>query len=376
MKLPKELLEEFSLALEDAYPTPVDLDQMLSFGLGIHRLAITNNNGTRAIIYDLIVWFQGRDKTTDFLITARQFNPDNIKLFEIARKANLVLGLLENQQNGLTTSTIRNIRNLEREIKETSKYLDLGVWTKKLGMIEGTVCRIEYKNSKGNQVFGTGFLVGPNCLLTNYHIMEDVIQGNVEPKDLIFRFDYKILPDGYSINSGSIVRLAERDWLIDYSKYSPLDFEDVLEPQPKDDELDYALLLLDDSVRFHPTGNGFTPSVIERDWIKLTANIYDFGINPALFIVQHPEGNPIKLVLDNESVILTNGNRTRVRYRTNTEGGSSGSPCFNIDLDLVALHHSGDPNFEQFHKPTYNQGIPTSAIYELLSKRGKTNYLG
>ena len=46
------------------------------------------------------------------------------------------------------------------------------------------------------------------------------------------------------------------------------------------------------------------------------------------------------------SLLSSNANNTRVRYRTNTEEGSSGAPCFDKDWELVALHHSGDPNYE------------------------------
>jgi V8-like Glu-specific endopeptidase len=67
---------------------------------------------------------------------------------------------------------------------------------------------------------------------------------------------------------------------------------------------------------------------------------------------------------------------TRVRYRTNTEAGSSGSPCFDINWNLIALHHLGDPNYDQLHKPEYNQGIPISAIVQLLEHRGIRDQLG
>ena len=34
-------------------------------------------------------------------------------------------------------------------------------------------------------------------------------------------------------------------------------------------------------------------------------------------------------------------------YRTDTEPGSSGSPCFNDPWELVALHHSGVPDLDR-----------------------------
>ena len=42
----------------------------------------------------------------------------------------------------------------------------------------------------------------------------------------------------------------------------------------------------------------------------------------------------------------------------------------------VALHHSGDPNFDPAHKPDYNEGIPFTAILALLEKRGLIEELG
>jgi V8-like Glu-specific endopeptidase len=82
--------------------------------------------------------------------------------------------------------------------------------------------------------------------------------------------------------------------------------------------------------------------------------------------MQHPKAEPLKLAFDTDAIIGLNPNGTTVTYRTNTEGGSSGSPCFDINWNLVALHHSGDPDWLN---PTYNAGTPFSAICSLLEKR-------
>lgn len=81
---------------------------------------------------------------------------------------------------------------------------------------------------------GTGFLLGPSAVLTNYHVIELVQQQLVSPANVILRFDYKQLADGVTVNAGTEYRLAA-DWLIDYSRYSPVDWQGG-EPQP--DELD------------------------------------------------------------------------------------------------------------------------------------------
>jgi hypothetical protein len=84
----------------------------------------------------------------------------------------------------------------------------------------------------------------------------------------------------------------------------------------------------------------------------------------------------LELAMDTSAIIGVNHGRTRVRYRTNTEPGSSGSPCLSPDFELLALHHSGDPDFDPSHKPEYNQGIPMDLIAKLLRDRGHGGVLG
>ena len=79
------------------------------------------------------------------------------------------------------------------------------------------------------------------------------------------------------------------------------------------------------------------------------------------------------LAFDTDPKVEVKFGGLRVRYATNTEGGSSGSPCFNKDWDLIALHHYGDPAFGQ---PKYNQGIPIGKIREHLRGKGAEAALG
>ena len=81
----------------------------------------------------------------------------------------------------------------------------------------------------------------------------------------------------------------------------------------------------------------------------------------------------MKLALDTQAVVGLNGNGTRIRYRTNTDPGSSGSPVFTMDWDIVALHHYGDPNWQ---KPLFNQGVPIELIRARIVKDGFEGVLG
>jgi hypothetical protein len=99
------------------------------------------------------------------------------------------------------------------------------------------------------------------------------------------------------------------------------------------------------------------------------------SIDPPMpvLILQHPQRGPIKLAIDTEAVLQLYENGTRVRYSTNTDPGSSGSPCFDMNWKLIALHHYGDPLHD---KAQYNQGIPIKMIRDRLKRSGKEGALG
>jgi hypothetical protein len=248
-----------------------------------------------------------------------------------------------------------NTPTLQKIIRGANSLLDLPAWREKLGEIEYQVCRIDMHGKAA----GTGFLVGPNLVMTCYHVVETLLNGAEKPSALQARFDYKITKDQHVVNPGRVFTLAE-DWLLDSSPYNPqeaLGQEDAL-IQP--DQMDYAILRLSESPGSQPV-SGQAVDEHPRGWIVLPDRAIEFVEDDPLFIVQHPSGGPLKLALDTQAVLGTNANQTRLRYRTNTESGASGSPCFNSDWELVALHHSGIVKF--------NEGIPINCIVDLLKQR-------
>jgi hypothetical protein len=104
--------------------------------------------------------------------------------------------------------------------------------------------------------------------------------------------------------------------------------------------------------------------------VKVPAGAPALGVGMPLAILHHPLGAPIKLAFDTQAVLSVNP--TRVRYTTNTDQGSSGSPCFDQDWGLVALHHFGDPLHQQAE---FNQGVPITAIRARLTRTGVARVL-
>lgn len=87
------------------------------------------------------------------------------------------------------------------------------------------------------------------------------------------------------------------------------------------------------------------------------------SIDDFVMIPQHPDGRPLELAFG--ALLKYNDAANRVRYDTNTEPGSSGSPCFDISLQPFALHHASGPA----KNLGYNQGVPLREIIKLMKTR-------
>jgi hypothetical protein len=356
MRLTGAQYEQFTDALLDAFP-PQRLTEMVRFRLDKNLAAIALGEDQREVVFKLIAAAEAEGWTGRLLLAAREANHGNPLLLAFA------------QQFGLAPAAPTG-RELERLIEATNGFLDVAQWLRRLGEIEAQVCRIEIASGDGT-TYGTGFLLAPDAVMTNYHVVQHVIdQEGARPEDVVLRFDHKRLADGTALNPGREYRLAA-DWLIDHSPMSAVDNQpDPKTDLPRPDELDYALLRVDGTPGHDPVGERPEPGAPGRQWIAAPAIPAVFTPGTRLTIVQHPQGEPLKLATDDDAVIGLNANGTRVTYTTNTERGSSGAPCFNASWELVALHHSGDPNFDPAHKPTYNEGIPIAAIVTLLQERG------
>lgn len=356
--------EQLSRALRSAFPL-TKLDAMLLYRLDKNREDYALGNDYRDVAFRLIQAADMEGWSLNLLAAARETNSKSPELFALAEQFRLT-----SLPAGQTAS------NFESFLQAANIFLDIALWRERLGEIEPRVCRIEFHLPGEGQVAATGFLVAPSAVLTNYHVIKPILDGRVAVQDLILRFDYKRSANGATLNPGTEFRLAnDGNWLIDESPFSSIDQVPFssMNNAPLPDQLDYALLQVAGDPGNQPVGGAkAAPGDPARGWIKLPTETYNFQLNAPLFIVQHPAGEPLKLAFDTDAIIGVNQNRTRVRYKTNTERGSSGSPCFDINWNLIALHHSGEPNFY----PTYNQGIPIENIRRLLRERGKDGILG
>jgi hypothetical protein len=123
-------------------------------------------------------------------------------------------------------------------------------------------------------------------------------------------------------------------------------------------ELDATLLQLDHSVP------GVEP-------YPIVPALPDRNSERRLYVVGHPLGGGLSFSLQDN--LLLDWDDRRVHYRTPTEPGSSGSPVFDDQWRLVALHHAGRSDMRKLNgKPgTYeaNEGINILAIVDEIRRR-------
>ncbi|MCP4003744.1 MAG: trypsin-like peptidase domain-containing protein [bacterium] len=231
-------------------------------------------------------------------------------------------------------------------------------WRNTMEAHERRVCRIEIDGEPR----GTGFLVASDIIMTCQHVVAVVETGTVKPAKVVCRFDYRLQVDEPVPESGRTSILGD-GWLIESSPPDPIDEKPLpKEYEPDTAHLDYALLRLADRVGDDALGTG------ARGFVPLSAEVPELEIDGAVGILQHPKGSTLGYAHSSPSITEVNEEETRVRHRTNTKSGSSGSPCFDFDWNLIALHHSGDP---ETIKPSFNEGIPIKTIRDNLAPQGK-----
>lgn len=205
------------------------------------------------------------------------------------------------------------------------------------------VCRIITKDGQG---LGTGFLISPQLLMTNNH----VIGSHQEAEGLLAEFDYERGLDGrqlpvtrFELNAGVLVT-DDRD------------------------DLDYTVIAV--GARVDGKGEleqyGCLPISSARDKHQLGDHVN---------IIQHPDGRLKEAVVRENQLVARPNPGTVLYYVADTEPGSSGSPVMNERFCVVALHHWGGPHRglldDGGHKaPTnVNEGIRASAIFADLTTK-------
>jgi endonuclease G len=191
---------------------------------------------------------------------------------------------------------------IEKIIEAEPTFLDIAFLRRGVEL-GAAVCRLLVTLS-GEQYYGTGFRIGPDLLLTNHHVLFDHDHGDAQATAVEAWFGYERSFAGLDMphtvvmgDPTSIVGQKEHDWAV----------VRTAEAMPA-----------------------------EAPVIVLTGS-KPVAVDDRVYIIQHPGGAPKKIGMIHN--VVRHVDEDVVQYLTDTEGGSSGSPVFNEQWQIVALHH-------------------------------------
>jgi V8-like Glu-specific endopeptidase len=195
----------------------------------------------------------------------------------------------------------------------------------------------------------TGFLVGSSYLLTNNHVLPD----REVCHEVITQFGYdqdglgrKITPIEYKLDTNDKTGFFETNEALDYTIVK-------LQDRPKDPKLftlgragdRFGWITLDENKKSiaptvdiarikHLQDSNFTLKIPEGKSMQ----------GEPVNIIQHPKGKRKQVILSSNRVIEIY--KEFIHYQADTDFSSSGSPVFNQQWQLVALHHAAVANIK------------------------------
>ena len=174
------------------------------------------------------------------------------------------------------------------------------------------VGRIAVKRGNRNLGFATGFMVSENLLLTNWHVFKTI--DAVADSEIQFFYEFNT-----SGNPQTPVAFKLRTDLFFHAN----------------EELDYCFVGVNDQ---DVTGSR---NLSDIGYIFLDPGLGKIGHEgkEALNIIHHPEGDYKQLSIREN--LFKGITPISIWYSTDTAPGSSGSPVFNDQWQVVALHHMG-----------------------------------
>ena len=198
--------------------------------------------------------------------------------------------------------SVPNESHLEKILRSRESLVQIA-WLGKGMQVSKSVCRVVCANGS----MGTGFVIESGYLITNNHVIPDAATA----AGAKIEFNYEADFSGF-LQSQTVYKLDARDFKTSSQKL-----------------LDYTKVKIIDNPNKPLSDWGF--SEVE------TAPTLQKG--EPLSIIQHPSGGLKQIAFGTNDIIGVW--KDKLFYRIDTEPGSSGSPVFNKDWKVIALHHAG-----------------------------------
>ena len=211
-------------------------------------------------------------------------------------------------------------------------------------VVQQPVAKAFIKNSAGTiSGYASGFMVSPSLFLTNNHVYGSVAEAKFSTIDFNYQDNFNGVSqvvDTYTLHPDSVFRTnTALDYTLVRVNKKSLLIRRLSEVIGTESEITIAgsnasLAIRANDLILHRL---YQNAGEKWGYLKLSGSQL-YAVNQHLNIVQHPGERKKEIAINENHVTSVFANA--IRYQSDTEPGSSGSPVFNNNWDLVALHHA------------------------------------
>jgi endonuclease G len=185
-----------------------------------------------------------------------------------------------------------------------------------IGMAKRKVARIVIIADNKKQGYGTGFMVAPGLMITNWHVFKTVEMAAESELHFFYEYDVQGRPS------------------------TPVVFKFDTARFYNNQAYDYCVI----GVQSTDINNRVSLESIGYLYLdKTTGKIGDIGMEK-LNIIHHPQGDYKQISIRENT--FDGIDEYKIFYKTDTAPGSSGSPVFNDQWQVVGLHHKSVPKMD------------------------------
>ncbi|MEH2360318.1 trypsin-like serine peptidase, partial [Nostoc sp.] len=222
----------------------------------------------------------------------------------------------------------------------------------------------------------TGFLVGNSYLLTNHHVIPDQDVCH----EVIAEFGYdqdgfgrKIPPIAYKLDTSLNTGFFETNENLDYTLVK-------LQDKPVDPDFSilgragdrFGWITLDENpTRIAPPVDEAKVKNLQLDGFEIKIPQGKSMLGEPVNIIQHPKGKRKQVILSSNRVLEIY--KQFIQYQADADFSSSGSPVFNQQWQLVALHHAAvaEKNDSNTTEIMAEEGVRTCEIVKDLKTKAE-----
>jgi hypothetical protein len=213
-----------------------------------------------------------------------------------------------------------------------------------------TICAVALGHPQ-NDIVGSGFLVGPDLVMTNFHVLESFLDIDPVSKEvkadgpgdqIFFFFDYLSMPapdippnaPPSQVEDVQVVTALAKDWLVHGRDKLQGDGTAACKPLANK-EYDYVVVRLAKRIgAMSPRKGGGG----QRGWLEIPLQQIDTITNKRILVFQHPQKAPQQW--DVGDFVQLDQTDSRVWYKVSTAHGSSGGAAVDGQGRLYALHNA------------------------------------